>query len=167
MIPGIIHLLSIESLDLHAHFGGYGDLSRPIQTTLEPHEVTKPPKSGHIEASENLDFSTKNSKVFVLKISVRKCIQTPQKCMRTIQHLRLNLFGYTDTSPKSEIVEQLSLFFIISPRSQISVRGALCMLSGKRFWNKNENFSTISFFGDVSVYPNRFIRKCWMVLMHF
>ena len=139
------------------------DTYRPLWSLMKSRN---PPKSAYIEASKVPIFSIKNSKVFVSKINVRKCIQTPQKCMRTIQHLRVNLFGFMDTSPKSEIVEQLSLFFMISPRSQISVRGALCKLS-RKVLEQNENFSTISLFGDVSVYPKRFKRRCWMVLMHF
>ena len=62
--PGIIYLLSIESLDLHAHFGGYGDLSRPIQTTLEPHEVAKFLQKGLCRGIENSDFFDKKSDFF-------------------------------------------------------------------------------------------------------
>ena len=59
MSPSIIHLLSIESLDLHAHFGGYGDLSRPVQTTLEPHEVAKSPQKRLYRGIENSEFFDK------------------------------------------------------------------------------------------------------------
>ena len=62
MSPSIIHLLSIESLDLHAHFGGYGDLSRPIQTTLEPHEVTKSPQKRPYRGIEKSRFFNKKFK---------------------------------------------------------------------------------------------------------
>ena len=63
MSPSIIHLLSIESLDLHAHFGGYGDLSRPIQTTLEPHEVAKSPQKRLYRGIENSEFFDKKFEI--------------------------------------------------------------------------------------------------------
>ena len=64
MSPSIIHLLSIESLDLHAHFGGYGDLSRPIQTTLEPHEVAKSPQKRLYRGIENSEFFDAKIEIF-------------------------------------------------------------------------------------------------------
>ena len=64
MSPGTIYLLSIESSDLHAHFGGYGDLSRPIQTTLEPHEVAKSPQKRLYRGIENSEFFDAKIEIF-------------------------------------------------------------------------------------------------------
>ena len=65
---GTIYLFSIERLDLCAHFGGYGDLSRPIQTTLEPHEVAKSPQKRLYRGIENSDFFDKKTTFFVSKM---------------------------------------------------------------------------------------------------